>query len=53
MRDVAEQVAVWEHDTTVAQLTSDERQRVCISLYQPHLETLEEARVIAYNKPCG
>ena len=53
MRDVAEQVAAWEHETTVAQLTSEERQRVYIALYQSHLETLEEAGVIEYNKPRG
>jgi hypothetical protein len=53
MRDVAEQVAAWEHDTTVAQLSSDERQRVYIALYQSHLETLEDAGVIDYNKPRG
>ena len=53
MRDVAEQVAAWENDTTVAQLASDERQRVYISLYQSHLETLEDAGVIDYNKPRG
>ena len=53
MRDVAEQVAAWENDTAVAQLTSQERQRVYISLYQSHLETLEEVGVIAYNKPRG
>ena len=53
MRTVAEQVAAWENDTTVAQLSSDERQRVYISLYQSHLETLEDAGVIDYNKPRG
>jgi hypothetical protein len=53
MRDVAEQVAAWEHDTTVAHLSSDERQRVYIALYQSHLETLEDAGVIDYNKPRG
>ena len=53
MRDVAEQVAAWEHDTTVAQLDSDERQRVYIALYQSHLETLADAGVIEYNKPRG
>ncbi len=53
MREVAEQVAAWENDTTVAQLTSDERQRVYIALYQSHLETLEDAGVIEYNKPRG
>jgi len=53
MRDVAEQVAAWEHDTTVAELTSRERQRVYIALYQSHLEKLADAGVIEYNKPRG
>jgi hypothetical protein len=53
MRDVAEQVAAWEHGTTVARLTSEERQRVYITLYQSHLDTLAEAGVIDYNKPRG
>jgi hypothetical protein len=53
MRDVAEQVAAWEHGTTVARLTSEERQRVYIALYQSHLDTLAEAGVIDYNKPRG
>jgi hypothetical protein len=53
MRDVAEQVAAWEHDTTVAGLSSDERQRVYIALYQSHLDALAEAGVIAYDKSRG
>ena len=53
MREVAEHVAAWENDTTVAHLTSDERQRVYIALYQSHLETLEDAGVIEYNKSRG
>ncbi|MFB6121603.1 MAG: hypothetical protein ABEJ68_10855 [Halobacteriaceae archaeon] len=53
MRDVAEQVAAWEHDTTLEALTSTQRQRVYIALYQSHLETLEDAGVIEYNKPRG
>jgi hypothetical protein len=53
MRDVAEQVAAWEHDTTVEQLSSDQRQRVYISLYQSHLDTLDDAGVIDYNQPRG
>ncbi|EJN57470.1 hypothetical protein HSB1_41580 [Halogranum salarium B-1] len=32
MRDIATQVAAWENDKPIAQLTSDERQRVYISL---------------------
>ncbi len=53
MRDVAEQVAAWEHDTTVAQLSSTERQRVYIPLYQNHLPKLDEAGVIDYDQSRG
>jgi hypothetical protein len=53
MRDLAEQVAAWEHDTTVAQLDSDERQRVYIALYQTHLPKLDSHGVIAYNQSRG
>lgn len=53
MRDVAEQVAAWEHDTTVSGLSSDERQRVYVALYQSHLDTLADAGVIEYDKPRG
>lgn len=53
MRDVAEQVAAWEHDTTVAELRSKQRQRVYIPLYQTHLPKLDEAGVIEYNQSRG
>jgi len=56
MCDVAEHVAAKEHETTVKQLLSDERQRVYIPLYQSHLPKLDEAGIIDYDKPaasCG
>jgi len=53
MRDVAEQVAAWEYDTTVEQLTSQERQRVYIALYQAHLPKLDKHGVIDYNQSRG
>jgi hypothetical protein len=53
MRDVAEEVAAWEHDTTVQQLASDERQRVYIALYQSHLPKLDEHGLIDYNQSRG
>jgi hypothetical protein len=53
MRDVAEVVAAWEHDTTVQQLVSDERQRVYIALYQSHLPKLDEHGLIEYNQSRG
>jgi hypothetical protein len=53
MRDVAEYVAARENDTTVAKLSSNERQRVYIPLYQSHLPKLDEEGVIEYNQPRG
>ncbi|WP_101298275.1 DUF7344 domain-containing protein [Halegenticoccus soli] len=53
MRDVAEQVAAWEHDTTVEALASDERQRVYIALYQSHLPKLDEKGIVDYNQSRG
>lgn len=53
MRTVAEAVAAWEHDTTVQQLRSDERQRVYIALYQTHLPKLDSHDVIDYHQSRG
>jgi hypothetical protein len=53
MADLAEQVAAWEHDTTVEALTSTERQRVYIALYQRHLPKLDDMDVIDYNQSRG
>lgn len=53
MRDVAEYVAAKENETTVANLTSTQRQRVYIPLYQSHLPKLDEQDVIEYDKPRG
>ncbi|MFA9425189.1 hypothetical protein [Natronorubrum sp. A-ect3] len=53
MRDIAEQVAAWEHDTTVQELTSTQRQRVYIPLYQSHLSKLDKAGIIDYQQNRG
>lgn len=53
MRALAEAVAAWEHDTTVRQLHSDERQRVYVSLFQSHLPTLSEHGAIEYDQSRG
>ncbi|MFB1065140.1 hypothetical protein [Natrinema sp. H-ect4] len=53
MRDVAEHVAAKEHETTVAQLTSAQRQRVYIPLYQSHLPKLDKKGIIEYDQPRG
>ncbi|WP_265108464.1 DUF7344 domain-containing protein [Halosolutus halophilus] len=53
MGDVADHVAAREHETSVADLTPTQRQRVYIPLYQSHLPKLDEAGVIEYDKPRG
>ncbi|WP_433630397.1 DUF7344 domain-containing protein [Halomicrococcus sp. NG-SE-24] len=53
MRDVAEQVAAWENNTTVTALSSDARQRTYIPLYQSHLPKLDEEGVIDYDQSRG
>lgn len=53
MRDVAEAVAAWENDTTVRNLSSDERKRVYIALYQNHLPKLDGMDVIEYDQRRG
>lgn len=53
MRTIAEHVAAWESDTTLQQLTSDERQRAYISLYQCHLPKLDDKGIIDYNQSRG
>ena len=53
MRDMVEEIAAWEHDTTVAGLTSQQRQRVYIALYQNHLPKLDGHDIIEYNRARG
>lgn len=53
MRHVAEAVAAREHDTTVRELSSDQRQRVYIALYQAHLPKLDEHGIIDYDQNRG
>jgi anion-transporting ArsA/GET3 family ATPase len=53
MRDMVEEIAAWEHDTTVARLSSEQRQRVYIALYQNHLPKLDDHDVIEYNRARG
>lgn len=53
MADLAEYVAACEHNTTVELLSSNERQRTYISLYQSHLPLLDEENIISYNQSRG
>jgi len=53
MTDITEEIAAVEHDTTVAALKSQERQRVYIALYQSHLPKLDEEGIIRYQQNLG
>ena len=53
LSDLTEQVAAWENETTPAALTTEQRKRVYISLYQTHLPKLDEANVVEYDRDEG
>jgi len=51
--DLAEEVAAWENDTTIDELSSQERKRVYVSLYQTHIPKLASAGVVDYDRDTG
>ncbi|MFC4448397.1 DUF7344 domain-containing protein [Halorussus aquaticus] len=53
LSDLTEQVAAWENETTPAALSTDQRKRVYISLYQTHLPKLDEANIVEYDRDAG
>lgn len=53
MREIVENVAAVEYDTEVDRLSSTERQRVYIALYQSHLPKLADSGVIEYDQSRG
>jgi len=53
LTELAEDVAAWENDTTVDQLTKQQRKRVYVSLYQTHVPKLEDASLVKYDQDTG
>jgi DNA-binding transcriptional ArsR family regulator len=53
LTDLAEELAAWEHDTTVDELGPQARKRVYVSLYQTHVPKLEDAGLIQYDSDSG
>jgi hypothetical protein len=53
VQELAEQVAAWENDKGVDELTSQERKRVYIALYQSHLSTMDEEGLVDYDDDDG
>lgn len=53
MRDIAEAIAAAEHETSVEALSSKQRQRVYVPLYQNHLPKLDADGVLNYDQDRG
>lgn len=53
LSDVAEYIAADENDISVQELSSSQRKRVYIGLYQCHLPKMDSLGVIAYDKNRG
>jgi len=53
LSDVAEHIAASENDTPVRQLTSQERKRVRIALYQCHLPRMDALGIVEFDKHRG
>ena len=53
LSDLAEEIAAKEHDTTVDAITSSQRKRVYIGLYQGHLPKMADRGIIEYDKNRG
>ena len=51
--ELADQLAAIENDTTVENITSSERKRVYVALYQFHLPKMDRMDVINYDKNRG
>lgn len=50
MSELTEEIAAWENGVGVRQLSSDQRKRLYISLYQIHLPTLDEYGVVEFDE---
>ncbi|MBV0923100.1 MULTISPECIES: DUF7344 domain-containing protein [Haloarcula] len=53
LTDLAEHVAAWENDTTVEELSTQQRKRVYVSLYQTHLPKLADSGLVEYDEDSG
>jgi len=53
LSELAERIAAWESDKEVGRITSQERKRVYVELYQCHLPKMDDVDAVAYNKQRG
>ena len=53
LSEMAEQISAWENDKDISQISSKERKRVYVGLYQCHLPKMDAMGIISFNKPRG
>lgn len=53
LSDLAEHIAAIENDTSVQSITSSQRKRVYVGLYQCHLSKMDDMGIIDFNKDRG
>lgn len=53
LSEITDQVAAWENEIPPAQLASEQRKRVYISLYQTHMPKLDDAGIVEYDQSRG
>lgn len=51
--ELAQELAAWENETTVEELTKQQRKRVYVSLYQTHIQKLANAGLVEYDRDTG
>ncbi|GAA0514266.1 hypothetical protein SAMN04488066_103151 [Halorubrum aquaticum] len=51
--EMAEQIAAWENDVDMAEITGSDRKRVYTALQQSHLPKMDRAGVVHFNKNRG
>ncbi len=50
LADVAEEVAVWERDTTIDNISPEEVKEIYTALYHVHVPKMESANVVTYDQ---
>jgi len=53
LSDLSEQIAAWENDKEVRRISSSERKRVYVALYQCHLPKMDDMGVVEFEKARG
>ncbi|WP_254862389.1 DUF7344 domain-containing protein [Halovivax gelatinilyticus] len=51
--DLAQQVAAWEYETTIDEVTPEQRKRVYTTLQQTHLPKMDEASILSFDSDAG